>query len=118
MRAIWIDAENGEVTEIALPDRADGRLEAMQRAVGGYIEPAVTLAATARHAETLYVDEEGLLKGYARGFAWAGAHQPYFAGSGLVSAHDPETGETRASRMTVEEVRRRVTFVQLLPLGT
>jgi hypothetical protein len=78
----------------------------------------IHMPASNHHAETLYLDEEGLLKGYAHGFAWAGAHQPYFAGSGLVSAYDPSTGETRASRMAVEDVRARVTFVQLVPRGT
>ncbi|MHB9131514.1 MAG: DUF3846 domain-containing protein [Armatimonadota bacterium] len=118
MRAIWIDAERGEVTEIVLPDREEGRLEAMQRAVGGCIEAALDLPASPRHAESLYVDEEGLLKEYAYGFSWAGALQPYFAGSGLVSSYDPSTGETRATRMAVEEVRARVTFVRWLYLAT
>lgn len=108
MKAIWIDAEHGAITELALPESDAARLPAMQRVVGGYIEAAVDIPITPTHAETLYVDEEGLLKGYAYGFAWAGAPVPYYAGNGLVSAYDPTTGETRATRMTADEVRARV----------
>ncbi len=115
MRAIWIDAENGAVKEIELPDGDDGRLGAMQRAVGGLLEAAVDIRQARDHAETVYVDEEGLLKGYAHGFAWEGARVPFYAGNGLVSAYDPGTGETTASRMAVEDVRARVTFVRLVP---
>jgi len=117
MRAIWIDAERREITEIALPDRGDGRLEAMQRAVGGNIDAAFDLPHSPGHSETLYVDEEGLLKGYSYGFAWTGAPQEFYAGSGLVSAYDPSTGETCASSMAVEKVREHVTFLLFLPLA-
>ena len=82
MKAIWIDAVNGTVAEIAVPDREEGRLEAMQRAVGGHIEAAFDMPGTRCRMETLYVDDEGLLKRYSYGFAWAGALQPYTPAAG------------------------------------
>lgn len=70
-KAIHIDSAARTVR----PLDVDG-LKDMQAAVGGYIE-AVTLA----DGHTLYVDEEGLLKGLRTGFLFMGRQ---YMGNGLI----------------------------------
>jgi hypothetical protein len=61
-------------------------------------------------ADTIYVDEEGLLKACDHFFYYKGAHAP-FAGNGLVVGFDPETGESNGTNMTVDQVRNAVRFL-------
>ncbi len=102
MRAIIIDATAREIREVEI----EGKLEDLQKAVGGYIEWATELD----NGDNVYVDEEGLLKGY-QCFFDIGAHQP-FAGNAIVVNRD-EDGETAAARSDVEEIRGKVKFMTM-----
>jgi hypothetical protein len=98
MKGILIDAVNREVKEVEISG-----LEDMQKAVDGYITIGVDFG-----DDTLFVDDEGLLKGPEHFFVYEGAHQP-FAGSGLILGTDQD-GESVDTTMTVEQVRASVSF--------
>jgi hypothetical protein len=101
MRAIVIDAKKQQVYEQDIR----GSLKCLQQIVGGYIE----LATHIDDEHDLFVDEEGLLKQPEHFFEYEGAHQP-FAGNGVIVSHDDE-GETKGAKLSLEEVRARVTFM-------
>ena len=63
-------------------------------------------------SDTLYVDEEGLLKDQKFFFEVKGAHQP-FAGNGFIAGCDIETGDSADVKMTLDEVKSLVTFRSL-----
>jgi hypothetical protein len=100
MKAIIIDATKQEIRETEI----DGKLAALQGAVGGMIE----LVELPEGAD-LFVNEEGLLNGTQAFFSYEGAHQP-FAGNGIICGHDDE-GNTTGTSMSVEAVRARVKFL-------
>jgi hypothetical protein len=60
--------------------------------------------------ETLFVDDEGLLKNPEHFFVWEGYPQP-LAGSGLILGLNPNTGESVSTKLTIEQVKERVTFL-------
>ena len=61
--------------------------------------------------DILYIDDEGLLvpKEVQEYFYWRGSNQPY-AGRGLILGTDEE-GDNTDTSLTVEDVRRLVTFI-------
>src|SRR5262245_63147417 len=63
------------------------------------------------HGDDIYVDGEGLLKEPRYFFMWRGYPTP-LAGRGLIIAHNGE-GESIATTLQLEDVRRMVRFVQL-----
>lgn len=102
MKAILIDSANREVRELEV----DGKLEGLQKLVGGYIE-LVRLSAE----EDLYVNEEGLLHGEQNFFQLNGYAQP-LAGNGVVVGNDGDGGQV-STRFTVEYVSGRVRFMDV-----
>jgi len=100
-RAILIDAKNRIIKPIVISNLKD-----MQNAVGGYIERAHT-----HKNNDFYVDEEGLLKRYEYGFSIIGAHQPFFVGNGLVIGIDYNTCDNTNTTLTIDEVKRMITFI-------
>jgi len=82
----------------------DDTLTYMQKAVGGYIEAAFS----PNEKNDIFVDEEGLLKGYDDFFTYDGAHQP-FAGNGIVTGVNDD-GDTISTSLTLEEVTKKVKF--------
>lgn len=101
MKAIHIDAENREIKEIEVKDYKD-----MQKAVGGLI----TMAHDPNDKNTIYVDDEGLLKGYDYFFSYEGAHQE-FAGNGIIVGINYDTGESTDCSLSIDEVKNRVEFL-------
>lgn len=102
MRAILIDPAQRTVTEID----TDGKLASLQALVGGYIE-AVHLD----DKHHCYVNEEGLFNEPRHFFLFAGAHQP-LAGAGVILA-DTKGGNEAACTLSLDWIRRRVTFMGL-----
>lgn len=100
MRAILIDVANRALTEVELPDGDTAEsAEAMHKHLGGYLEVAFQFP----NLDTIYVDEEGLLKGHVLNwFTVKGGHQP-FAGNGLVVGCD-DMGNSVAAKTTIEEL--------------
>lgn len=66
--------------------------------------------------DTIYVDDEGLLKDPEFFFVWRDYPQP-LAGRALILGSDDE-GETQSAKITLDEVRRRkVSFTRLSVKG-
>lgn len=109
MRAIKIDVHNRVVREIELHSDDELCLRDMQHAVGGHIEKVTILD----NNDTLFVDEEGLLKGphADQFFTFEGYPEP-LCGNGLIAGWRPEDGETIAAKSPLEEIQKRVTFVE------
>ena len=99
MRAIHINAKDQTVTEVEVKSLRD-----LQRLVGGLIEAAPCGTTT----ETLYVDEEGLLKGLDYSFEYAG-YGPYF-GSGVVIGASDRQGNNTSLKTPLFDVKRIVRF--------
>lgn len=102
-RGILIDVRKREVREVVIGD--------------DYTDIYVPLEADMfecvdiEEPNTIYVDEEGLLKLTATSmfFTYKGAHQP-FAGNGFILGVDYETGDSIDTTLTVEEVKQKVGF--------
>lgn len=107
VKAYKIDAETRTVTELTVSN-----LEDMQRAVGGYIAHGVGF----ENGDTLFVDDEGLLKYNENFFLVSGANQP-FAGNGLLVGAADEEGETLHVQTPIESVRALVSFVNRAELA-
>lgn len=101
MKAIFIDAEKRELREMSITDFRDIRAAV---ADGG----SFTFAMELENGDTIYVDDEGLVKNYEHFFEVTGGHQP-FAGNGLVVGND-EMGESRDVASSIETLRGMVTF--------
>lgn len=105
IRAIKIDSENETVTEIEVCGLRD-----MQKAVGGLIEVAYRFydLKSGLETNTIYVDEEGLLKNNPYGFRIDGFS---FVGDGLICGFDEISGETDNCTLDVNEIRRSIKFI-------
>jgi hypothetical protein len=109
VKAFHIDATAREVREV----EATG-LKDFQRLVGGYIE----LAWVSRDSgDTLFVDEEGMLKAKDGFFRWEHRRHPMpLAGSGVLVGRElnDDEGEFLGNAdpaMTLEQVQQAVTFL-------
>lgn len=106
IRMILIDSEKKEVTEFAAHPGAS--LEAMQQSVKGMIERATQLP----NGDDVYVDEEGLFKGYKSGFVLPGiGHQP-FIGNGVVAGCNVE-GDTISAKSSLDVLRKQIKFIDI-----
>jgi hypothetical protein len=102
MKALLIDATAQNIREVEYQSLTD-----MQRLIGGFIEVAYTWD----DGDTLYVDEEGMLKGADRGFLITVRPDQPLMGNGLLVGEETGEGlETNPPTMTVEELRQRVAF--------
>lgn len=110
IKGIFIDAVNHKVSEVELEG-----LEGLQKAVGGYIEIAHEFAdSDGNYSNTLFVDEEGLLKSPSSFFTLEGAHQP-FAGNGIIVGVNSE-GESTDTTLDMEAIKSRVYFLDMKQL--
>jgi hypothetical protein len=100
MKAIFIDSANEKIKQIEVSGLKD-----LQAYVNGYVEIALTVG-----NNVIYVDEEGLYKGYGMWFKYGEYPQP-FTGNGIVIGYDPDTGDEVDVSLTVEQVKAKVKFI-------
>lgn len=101
-RVVIIDVELGEIRE--------GRvrcLNDMQLIVGGNIERGHTL----ENGDEVYVNEEGLFIDGLNAFYIKGSYQPFF-GSAYIIGSVTSTGNNRASKSTISEIKEMVRFMK------
>lgn len=115
MRAILIDVEKQIIIEVW----QDG-LEDMQRMVGGRIELGHRFYDGEVERNTLFVDEEGLLKNIVKGFvliddAYDVEGGIKFTGNGLICGFDENTGKTLDCTLSIDELANNITFVTYHP---
>jgi hypothetical protein len=97
-----IDAENRTFEECSVAQSTG--LQAMQKAVGGWLEAGSDLA----NGDCLYVDEEAMLKG-PRFFFRIGNSRPY-AGNGVVSRINGE-GATVSAKSKIASLEKQVKWL-------
>jgi hypothetical protein len=101
MKVILIDAVERQVKAVEIT----GDLDSIYQAMGvEMIEVATRLP----NGDTIFVDEEGMIKGEIKGWFDVGAHQP-FAGNGLVVGTSRE-GDTIACKSTVDDILNITSF--------
>lgn len=110
-KALFIDSTARTITEREWDTLAD-----LHALLGGYIEIAVSFPPTFK-GDTIYVDEEGLLKQPSALFAvWSMRPDQAFAGNGVlvgpeIEGPDYPNGYTNLNPKTdIEALRRLVTF--------
>jgi hypothetical protein len=101
MKAILIDVKARQVREVEIENDLDSIYQAMGVDM---IEVATRLP----NGDTIFVDEEGLIKGDIKGWFDVGAHQP-FAGNGLVVGTS-RGGDTVACKSTVDDILKLTSF--------
>ena len=106
-KCLWIDASNGVVIEKTFAGLTD-----LQRLVGGSIE----LAYHWPNGDVLFVNEEGLVLGFDRGFNFSRRSDQWLAGNGVVVGREVEgpeypNGYTNLDpKLTVQDLRGMVDF--------
>jgi hypothetical protein len=112
MRAILIDPFKCEVTEI---DYDNSNFENLYPLLSHESMPVDCFTVIDYgEGETLYVDDEGLLKNPERGFL-LGNSQP-LAGKGVMLGSD-EDGNSIATKIPLEDIKDRVLFFEFTPRG-
>ena len=112
-KAILIDSAAREVRAVEIPD--NHITERLRELIGGWICHAATLP----NGDTLYVDDEGLLKASTTFFQFKGRDDQPLAGNGVLVGRErinPRTGDYLGMtdvRSTVEQVTKLVTFQSL-----
>jgi hypothetical protein len=107
MQAFLIDPANKAISTVELPDTGD-KLPAIYKQLQCDTIDAVPLP----NGDTIYVDDEGLLKPILQFFAVRGASQP-FAGRGLVVGIDAH-GRSVTPTITLAELTNSVKFIELI----
>lgn len=102
-RAIIIDAENRKVDEVWC---AEEPLKFMYDTIGC---DTVALAVELENRDTVFVDDEGLLKDAEHFFEIEGAPQP-FAGNGVIFGCT-KSGNTISAMTDLETIREKVKFI-------
>lgn len=111
MRAFLIDPVPRTVEQLDF----QGDYEEIQRALGYDDARPLFTVIEVQNGDTLFVDDEGLLKPGLSAFHWRGYHAP-LAGKGLLLGTDREGSSTDA-RATLEEVREHVVWTDLVTTG-
>ena len=104
MKAIKIDVVKKEVYEVNIEDTLEAIYEQIE---SDMFEVALAIRP---QGDVVYVDEEGLLKVSKGWFTIQGQPQP-LSGHGLVVGLDHHNGASRDVKVTVDEVRKIVTFM-------
>lgn len=100
MKAYLIDSENKTISETSVDSWKD-----IAPAIGADLFTTITI----ENNDTLYVDDEGLLKPQENFFLYAGYDQP-LAGNGLVLGTTGE-GESTDPKNSIEFIRSKVRFM-------
>lgn len=107
MQALLIDPANQTITTVELPDTGD-KLPAMNEHLQCDMFDVVTLP----NGDTVYVDDEGLLKPLQHFFAVRGMPEP-LAGRGLVVGTD-NRGRSVTPTISLQELTEHVKFIELI----
>lgn len=107
MQAFLIDPANKAITTVELPDTGD-KLPAIYKHLQCETFDAMYLP----NGDSLYIDDEGLLKPQMHFFAVRGAPQPY-AGRGLVVGINAQ-GRSVSPSITLQQLTANVKFVELM----
>ena len=108
MKAILIDVENRVVKEIDIDKGIDAMYSALKC-------DCFTIAHSLPKRDSIFVDDEGLLKPQDFFFTYEGAHQP-FAGNGLIMGCKAN-GDSADCKIDVNEVKSKVTFYDRFELS-
>jgi len=110
MKAILIDVQNETVHQVDLDD--NNILHSWYKEIGCQM---VEVAHYFNDKDSIMVDEEGLftMSDDSKFFSVEGGHQP-FIGNGLVVGYEPMTGESVDVHISVEEVRAKVKFHNMI----
>ena len=113
MKGIFIDVEKCEVSQINIK----GNLDDFYRLIGCNVITTISCPNSGDH--DIIVDDEGLLKEIKGMFSIDDENEPQLAGNGVILRVNEELGKWMASKLTVEEIKRRITFFKLIqtPLG-
>lgn len=104
-KALLIDSERRKIVDIEIRDFED-----INRAIGSDI---FTTAYQFENGDTIYVDDEGLLKPQGFGFQIKGSCQDLFVGNGVVLGGDNHTGESRDVKSDLLDIAHSITFIRL-----
>lgn len=107
-KGLLIDAKAHEVREVEITG-----LESMYAHIGCDIVEAVYLNT---QRDSVFVDEEGLLKPQQFFFYINGTHQP-LAGNGLVLGCTPSGNSVAPKAITKEWLEKNVAYIERLPMG-
>lgn len=107
MRAILIDPVDKTVTEVKYSGDYKEIYTLLSNPVAGLVVDTFTVVRIAEH-ESIFVDDEGLLKEPEYFFKWEDYGQP-LAGLGLILGDDAE-GESVGTELTLDFVKSKVTF--------
>lgn len=105
MKVIIIDAEKKDVRV----EDIENKLSELQKAVGGYIEIGYRFP----NKDILYVDEEGLFKGYLFGFEIDGRK---FVGNGIIAGLKKSVVVDTVS--DVEDIKKTIKFFRVNVIRT
>lgn len=111
-KSILIDVKNQTITEVSVTKDEDGsQLQSIYEHVGCNMVEIVPFG----DDNDVYVDEEGLLNldSNSMFFLLEGYPQP-ICGNGLIMGFNPETGESINTTLSVEEVKGKVKFMNIL----
>lgn len=108
MKAILIDPENMTIEEVEYT----GGIEQIYELIDAQ---CFTVANIGMEGDGIFVDDEGLLVNEFYAFRFNDYPQP-LAGRGLILGCDDE-GATTEPKITIEEVRRKISFLGLCHLG-
>lgn len=104
VKCYHIDAIKGEIVEAESSGLAD-----LQRMVGGLI----TVAHCYDNGDILFVDDEGLFKGYKHAFALRHSHQPMFVGNGVLVGQETAAGKQLEPKTTLDELKHNAKLLEL-----
>lgn len=108
MRAFLIDPARRSVEELDFR----GNYKQIQRLLSYTEEPVLFTIIEVDYGDTLFLDDEGLLKKDLHAFHWKGYPNP-LAGKGLLLGTTGD-GNSGPTRMTLEDVQSRVVWTDLL----
>lgn len=105
MRAYLINPEVKEITEVDYT----GNYKNIYEHIQADMFEGIPVEAT---GDTIFVDEEGLLKPQEHFFKLSTYHQPV-AGRGLVLGLEPESGDSCEPKCTIEYLEENIAFMSL-----
>ena len=117
IKGFFIDSHTRTITEVAVPDsrtlgdKSRAILDYMYRTLEVDLVTTVTLN---DEGDTLWLDDEGLLKSGNPLWHYRGSGQQFFAGRGLVLGTDGEGYSVSASdRITIESLQMSIVWTTL-----